>query len=568
MKKIFAAVLLLFVCESSAFSAPFVLPLASNNEPLYEYNLPRMKQMNPDFTTYPDEFGIIWLKHVIISRTNDGGMQVTRLYVILGRQGLNENWLTWNIQIPDKGSIEILEADIYDYDNLLKISNVAPEENFNAGITKINFSGLSEKFIIVLAWNEILPQQLTIEGSCNFQEELRIWEAITEIYSPQELFYKTFPERYTPDTEDFEGEILYRWRHINVDPYAASRLIRTQRRGAIFSARQGTSNLLSITRDSESFNPALKYNGKNGAAKFMSWLEKQPEIVFAEGTPRKMPSQFPLSKREKLIFAKNFLTSNKINASFAWRIPFEPDEETPLCSAMFYDPVLDIQGVRGLGFSNMNSQEIIEGSTIYSLNKENNLISRKIPSSKSSENRITANMNLKLDENGALNGNIKVILRGNWKKMKLDVPSLFPDLTNYNDVKYKSSEISFSIQDKKGIAGAGQGILAALPFFEPVEVRKLGDFNDGVEINFPFIMEQNIDLDFPKSLKEALVSGKVAKNPDKINYGHHYRNKKHGLNASARFELDMTRVSSGNVSLLRRYLDQWRIFSSKVIPVR
>ena len=215
LKKIFFAFLVIFLFNSSAFSAqPVLKPLSQTSEPLYEYNLSRMKQMNPDFTTYPDEFGLIWLKHVIFSRADTGGIEVTRLYVILGRQGLNEKWLSWNIPIPDKGSIKIFEASIYDYDNLLRISNVNPDENLNSGITKLNFSGLSERFIIVLAWNEILPQQLSMEGFCNFQEDLRIWESITEIYTPQELFYETFPERYTPETEDFEGETLYRWRHL------------------------------------------------------------------------------------------------------------------------------------------------------------------------------------------------------------------------------------------------------------------------------------------------------------------------------------------------------------------
>ena len=58
-----------------------------------EYDLSRMKQVNPDFTTYPETNGIIWLKHALISRSDTGGMEVTRLYVILGRRGLGGRWL-------------------------------------------------------------------------------------------------------------------------------------------------------------------------------------------------------------------------------------------------------------------------------------------------------------------------------------------------------------------------------------------------------------------------------------------------------------------------------------------
>ncbi|MBR0316346.1 MAG: hypothetical protein IJQ99_05725 [Synergistaceae bacterium] len=560
MRKIFFAFLIMIVFAGSAFSET------------PEYNLSQMKQMNPDFSTYPNEAGLIWRKHVVFSRSEDGGLEVTRLYVILGREGLNERWLSWNIPTPNRGRIEILEADIYDYDKLLKLSSITPDENISAGITKLNFSGVSDKFIIVLSWKEILPEQLTFEGYSDFQEDLRVWESITEIYSPQELSYKTFPEQNSPEIEELDSEILYRWRNINADPYSSSGLVKNHKSGVIFSARNENSNLIPIVKEAENFNSDvnIKHDMKGGAAKFLSWLEKQPEIILAEGTPRKIPSDFPLSKREKLIFAKQVLSTNKINANLAWRIPFDPDEKTPLCPAMLWarNPVLDIQGVKGLNYVDFNSDETLAGAKIFTLNKENKLISRKIPLSKSSDNRLIANMNLKLDENGSLNGIVKIIPHGEWKNLNLDVLTLFPDLTNYNNVKYKESEISFNVENKPGVAGTGHGILAIIPFFEPVMVRKLGDYEDGVELNFPFIMEQNINLEFPKGAKEALISGKVAKNPDKINYSHYYRSKKHSLTAQARFELNMPNVSSGNVGLLRRYLDQWRIFSSKAIPVR
>ena len=98
------------------------------------YSLSRMKQMNPDFTTYPAEQGIIWLKRATFSRSDNGGTEITRLYVILGRQGLGGKWLNWNIPIPAKGSVDVLEADIYDFNTLAKISSASPDEDTTAGI--------------------------------------------------------------------------------------------------------------------------------------------------------------------------------------------------------------------------------------------------------------------------------------------------------------------------------------------------------------------------------------------------------------------------------------------------
>ena len=150
--------------------------------------------------------------------------------------------------------------------------------------------------------------------------------------------------------------------------------------------------------------------------------------------------------------------------------------------------------------------------------------------------------------------------------------SLFPGLTNYRDARYKIvkgiPEMEFKIENKPGIGGTGRGILAILPFFEPVFVRKLGTYEPPVELKFTFIMDMEITLSFPKNAEEALVSGKTVKNPDKINFSSSYQNRRHRLLANSRFEINMQSVSSGNMPLLRRCLENWRIFSSKHIPIR
>ncbi|MBQ7666045.1 MAG: hypothetical protein IJS42_04955, partial [Synergistaceae bacterium] len=150
--------------------------------------------------------------------------------------------------------------------------------------------------------------------------------------------------------------------------------------------------------------------------------------------------------------------------------------------------------------------------------------------------------------------------------------SLFPGLTNFKDVKYKNAkgtpEISFTIENKPGIGGTGKGVLALIPFFEPVSMRALGGYEAPVEIKFPFVIEQSMTLGFPKNAKEALISGKVNRNPDKINYSESYQNRRHRLIAESRFELNMQSVSAGNMGLLRKCLEQWRVFSSRQIPVR
>ena len=546
-----------------------------------DFNLARMKSVNPDFSTYPNENGIIWLKYSDVASSGNG-LEITRLYVILGRKNLDKKWLEWNIQIPADGEANILLAEVYDFDTLNKILDANIQEHKETGIKNINFMGLPDVFILAVAWKEILPKQLSVEGICWFQEDLRVWESVIDVASTQELKYKTFPAIYPVEREFVEGEYSYVWRRINIDPYSSNELAKFQRQGVIFGSRNGSSALTGLLKEiDDSVEISAPAEAGNNPQKIISWLMKQPEIQLAEGTPRKIPSlSQPLTKREKILLAKSWLNSNKIEAFLDWELPFEVDDSTPLCSEMFFAPVLEYMKGKESNFHNMDSPVLLAGAKIYGFNSDK-LTSRRIPASKSSDNRMSAIMDLQLSKNGLLNGNVRILLRGAWANFLLDdntdyeaaVLALFPDLKNYSDVKFRKfkgvPELSFKILDKPGVAGSGNGILAVLPFFEPVAVRKLASYEDPLEILFPFIIDQNINIAFPENASEALISGKSNKNADKINYSHAYNNnRKRRLTADARLEVGIQNISGGNMNLLTSCLNQWRSFSSRNIPIR
>ena len=581
MSKKFFAALILIAC----LSLP-VLPVSAAPAP--EYNLSRMRQMNPDFTTYPEAQGIIWLKRVNVSRSDNGGMQTTRLYVIRGRRGLGGQWVNWNIQTPENGSAEVLEASIYDADNGAKIGSVLPVQDIEASVIHVNFSGLPDEFIIALSWSEELPEQLSIEGLCLFQEELRVWESILEVISPQKLIYKTFPGREPPEVEERSSDTVYSWRKINLEPHNPyNELARTNKSGVVFSTREGDSGLTGIIRNAESTGniPEPANLRKINALGLIDWLSSQPEIILSEGTARKIPSSGEWSRREKILLAKSWLESRKINANIVWQLPFEPDVSTPLCAAMFDDPVLELSEKRNdTTFHDMIDSKLLAGAKIYGF--ENGIIiNRRIPASKSSDNKLSAIMNLNLDDNGMLSGNIRVILRGAWAGLMLGsdskpsdgvlrgaLLSLFPGLSNYHSVKYSSSKgtpiISFTLDKKPGISGSGVRWLARPPFFEPSAMRALGTKAAPVEIKFPFIVDQDITINFPKKATEALISGKTAREPDKINYSDESRSRRKSFTTQARLEVNLQSVSENNMIILQKVLNQWRAFGARNIPVR
>lgn len=567
--------------------------LAAESTEAPEYNLSRMKQMNPDFTTYPEAAGIIWRKNCVFTQHGDGGVEAVRQYVILGRKGLGGKWLNWNIPIPNDGTAEILEASVYDFNSLAQTASPEPNEDAQAGVITVNFAPMQEMFIIVVCWREKLPQVLSIEGMSFFQEDLRVWEAVIEVYSPQSVAYRVFPAPMSPEVQRSDHETAYTWRHINLEPFAAAgELARLQRSGVAFSTRRGTAGALAIIKDVEGLGqvPAdsealsgFKRNKSEGTLRLIEWLKAQPTIELAEGFARKIPAKGGLTRAEKVILAKSWLAGQKVDASLSWQLPYEIDETAPICAEIFCEPVLEVQGVKGIEFHDLTDPKLLAGAKIYSLANTGRIFSRRIPASRPADNRLSTIMELQLTEQGLLNGTVRVILRGGWGALLLGgqrtdgtargaLLSMFPGLTNYKDVKYSDNkgtpEITFTVDNKPGVGGTGRGILAILPFFEPVAMRKLGAHEAPVEVLFPFVVDQNITLGFPKNASQALVSGKVTKNPDKINYSESYTNRRHRLIAESRFEVNMPTVTTGNMTLLRRHLDNWRAFSARQIPVR
>ena len=567
--------------------------LAAANTEAPGYDLSRMKQMNPDFTTYPEAAGIIWRKHCVFTQHGDGGVETVRQYVILGRKGLGGKWLNWNIPIPNDGTAEILEASVYDFNSLAQISTPTPNEDTDSSIITVNFAGLPEVFIIVVCWREKLPQVLGVEGLCHFQEELRVWEAVIDVYSPQSVAYRAFPAPMSPEVQRSDHETAYTWRRINLEPFnTTGELARLQRSGVAFSTRQSNSGALAIIRDAESLGqvPAnsealagFKRSKTEGTLRLIEWLKAQPTIELAEGFARKIPAKGGLTRAEKTILAKSWLAAQKVDASLSWQLPYEIDDTAPICAEMFREPVLEVQGIKGIEFTDLTDPKLLAGAKIFSVANTGRIFSRRIPASRPADNRLSAIMDLQLTELGLLNGTVRVILRGGWGALLLgDNPSdgtargallsLFPGLSSYKDVKYSDNkgtpEITFTVDNKPGVGGTGQGVLAILPFFEPVAMRRLGVHEAPVEVLFPFVIDQNITLGFPKNASQALVSGKVSKNPDKINYSESYTNRRHRLIAEARFEVNMPTIMSGNMTLLRRHLDNWRAFSARQIPVR
>ena len=578
-------------------------------EPAMEYDLDTMRRMNPDFTTYPDVNGIVWLKQTVFSRAGGGGVERTDLRVILGRRGLDEGWLTWHIQDPAGGSAEMLEAAVYSPDTGRKVRDVPPSHDA-AGLHTVSFSGLPETFILAVAWRQTLPEQIAFEGLCRFSSDagrraLPVWESIVEVRAPaaQELIYHAFPENARPETE--EGlERTLTWRHINV-PQPSEGLSVSPEQGVAFGTRRGEAALTRLMREAEAVRvppaPSAALEGfrrskEDGMARLLSWLQSQPEVVLAEGAPREIPASGPWTREEKFHLALGWLVAQGVGAAPFWRMPLDPREDPPVCADLLQGPVLELpvlsgnRQTSGTFYCDMTiapvmgvTSPLLRGAKLMGLSPEKRLIQKRIPATKPGDNRLSVTMDLKMDGQGVLSGQMRVLLRGAWGPFLLPggvseaaargmVPALFPGLQNYSGARLRRvkgvPELSFTLDGRPGVAGSGQGILALLPPFEPTAFRELAGMPAPIELRFPFVLDQTVNIDLPGGVDRALISGSVARAKEKINYSESYTNRRRRLLAEARFEAGVTSVTGDNVALLRRNMERWRGFSSRPIPVQ
>ena len=586
----------------------------------FNIDLNKMRDENPDFTTYPAYDGIIWLKQSEFTKNKLNEFEKTHLYVILGRKGLDAKWLDWNIVNDINNKAEVLRADIYSQRTGAKIKSLEPELNPEQNIINVNFLkeledlDLNNNFIIVLSWREVKSAAQNADLNLNnvdvnkyedvfyFQEDLPVWEAIAEIkfsFAPRPAM-KTFPKNLQPEV----NKEVYRWRQVNLNAYDKYNMVIGERAGLIFGMRSGEAGLAAIMREfvNNLKTPEPEAKLKINADDVLTWLYKQPEIKLAGDAMRAIPDNAPWTKNEKVLIAYAWLKNAKgiKSKSISWRLPLEVRDDMPVCGAVLSDAVLELAGrnkqsPNSLGYFNDfaakpeadATAQILRGQRIVSAAGVNEglpsgngtLLRRKITEGKAAVNNLSANLNLNLDNQGMLSGKVSVEFNGAWRDfLNLDdinvnklVMRLFPDLklNNFSKAELKNFVLSFNLDKKPGIAGVnGERLLAMPPSLTPIFLTELRDGMLPFDILFPFVMQQKISINPPKGTEKILTAAEVKKYPEKINYSEISSGRHNKFNASARLEVNAYRINDENAGSLRRGVELWRNFSSRQIPVQ
>lgn len=586
-------------------TAALALPAAAQGEEVPDYSVERMRQLNPDFTTYPDVQGIVWLRREVFGRGDKGGMERTHLWVILGRRGLDDRWLTWRIPDPAGGRAEVLQACVYSFDTGEKLRDVAP--TVEGGLQSVSFRNLPEPFILAIAWRDLAPDALAFEDLVWLQESLPVWESNVEVHLPpsQSIVFRAFPQELEPEVRRTPQGSVYSWRVVNAAPFESKGLVRSRRSGLAFSMRRERAGLVRLMRSDADELPnapdaaktGFRRSAEEGVKGLLNWLFLQPELHLPDGTPRKVPDAAPWTRNEKLLLARAWLAQEGVDAPMRWRLPVEPEEEPPLSRELLQDALLEVpafhgkQRTRDSVFYDMSepfdggSSASLQGERVFGLSADGSLLRKEVPVSRAAANRLLAAMELKMDEQGRLTGAVRLLLRGAWIPFLLPQQSpaeaearaalleLFPDLRHYEDVQCRRSgeglELSFALKEKPGVAGiGGSGLLAVPPAFLPKAFSALEGQSGPLELRFPFVLEQRWTIGLPRSAERILDEGETKRTPDRINYSDSCKAWRHRVVGSARCEVDTLRVAEGDLALLRRCVGLWKAFAERHIPVQ
>ncbi|MDR1379206.1 MAG: hypothetical protein LBJ36_09190 [Synergistaceae bacterium] len=571
----------------------------------FAYDIRSMIQLNPDFSTYPDFDGVVWLKRIIYEIAPEGGIERKSQWILLGRDGLAPQWLTWNVLVPKGGEAEILEASVYSPGDAEKIMDVREIPQDGGTMRSVVFSQLPDEFILVVSYRELFPERLSVDDLVWVSESLPVWEAEIQVTAPAgHPFYYNSNLDSAPEAHNVDDRMLYQWRVINAAADARFSLKNSQRSFVAFGTREGRE---AAARSIKGLEPTILptppkalENALQGRAKghladnVLEWLYPQPGPLLWEGLAREIPAEGPWTRWEKLLLAYRWLRDAGANVHLFWELPYRPGTNEPVCETMAIGPVLEIaEGPKGAVFYyNMDdvprlgeSSMSLRGKMLYGVTPDGKLEERRVSDSAAAMNRLSANFDLSLSEKGIMTGTLKLKAHNGWRRFLFPngftedgftavMETLFPQIPRYQRLQFSEAsnegEILVTLAETQVITGTGgRHILAYLPALVPGWIKNLNSGPFPYTLRFPFMLDARFTLDLPDEMENVMLPTPAERNMGKVKYTESYKlNKKKVLTAEAHLTVGTPVIADDNAVGLTAALQGWQAFMARPLPVQ
>lgn len=572
-------------------------------------NIPKMIQESPGFYDHPRSDGIIWLRDLRYSLGADGSMERLTTRVILARKGIDARWTRWEIPVPEKGRVEVLDAGLYDPGSGRLLAPVLPRETVRDGLPVVDilFPDLQEEFIMVFSVREVFPKRLFMDDFVWMYHELPQWEQRVTVDVPQDMPFVIGSSGVGQFKKERVGTVdRYTWSIVNTPAWSDRTLLSDVRGYIAFSMRKGTDALAKKLFDAERAvvpdAPAAvrsllsKGDREKRISSLMAWLNEAPEL--ADGVAPSLvrnpvPAEGPWTMWEKVLLLNRWAQAPDWQSRILWFSAYTFGDETPATPAAILRPAVEftakgstpvyvdlLQGT----FSGETSLSL-RGRPLYALGGMK-LEPVRVSSGSAEDHRLSIEWRLDLDTAGALSGDVHVFVRKGWadfffpsgrtdEEMVHRLASeLFPSLTSapgigaVKPIKY-GWQVTFPVVLKQSIVSGGS-MLVPYPASYPVWLTESLQQTEEFGLRFPFILEQSFAIKLPPRWAPVMLPFKLERPFGKVRYGESVtmNRTRNTLSGEAKIVLSTSRITPDVVLGLGESIQRWMAFGTKSLPVR
>jgi hypothetical protein len=525
--------------------------------------------------------------------------------VLLARDDVPQEWLQWDITAPGGGSVEILQAAMFDSTGQRELDSpeIRPVISPLGEEAEFSFSPVPGTFILVVVVRETFPNMLIPYDTLRLGETLPIWEETVSVKVPGNSdFTWTSNAEVEPDQRIDGLNAVYEWQFINQLPEFRRSLRKDRTRWLSFGPRGALPVFLKTLNDYASVpapEPPSEVRrwigqGARGVGPILTWLGEQPEPF---GTPRStlrssIPEQAPWSHWEKTVLALHWIGGGGMDTRMFWRLFFDPESEGMMNDSIILTPVVRVanpsssKDVRyyeiGQDYHAGESSFSLSGLTLYSPQATASLTRENVPQPSTQDNRLSIQWNLDLTADGETKGTVKAILRGQWLDFLLSQSSpqsILEEILGRSSLEGNIStrragnefEIEGTLTPTRFLRSTlGSSALAPIPPVLPSWVTDLDRADFPLALQFPFILESLVSMKLASNVQELIVPPSSELGMGRVRYSerHQYNRRQRVFEASARIVVSTASVGESLVDDFRQAISRWYAFCRRSVPIK
>lgn len=527
-----------------ALLVSLILPVCAHALPLSSADIAGMIHNCPSFEEYKTDSGVIWNRKLLYTTGDDGSMVRHTSYVILCRADARLGWLENRLYAPAGGHIELEQAAYFDpatgdfkgsipyyIDDLKK-----------EGHLKFAWPEMKDNYVLVLSYRQYFPESSGFEDLVWLGSEYPVWEGSIQARIPvdKELLY-TSADDGDPVMDEDGAFRRYGWFYFKQPAiHGTAGMLETSDPYVAFSLEIGPATAIGMMNNLSSRKWPSMPHAAETPLKTRDQVLAAIDNFWTSGyripgrgiwrSPEMIPVSGPWTTWESVYLVASWLKDMGWDAEVWFRHVLPQGKESLSCVRGFSHPVLQLKApgerkswfyIPGQPVTPGKMPIALRGKTLYTAgtDKKGNAILRRRPvgALKMSKNRLTVNWDLDIKKDGAVSGELEVLVRNSWVDM-FDalteggsdiIYSLLPGIEDWvrpgtkariTPLGSRGFKIAMPVRSLSGIP-APQGLMVTLPSVIPGPMIKLTSLQGAAVLKFPFVTEQNYTIQLPSGYR-------------------------------------------------------------------